>query len=165
MKRLLYVVAPMVAVFIGVVVWPSVWSSVSAREPEQPRPLILRTAEYHAKLIDCHDGDTCTFQVYYGFGQSGTYDFRLCDVYAPELKEARGEEARTVVKQMLNTGPIKLRVAQKSSCQDANRCEQRAQNRYLAYWIAGDIDVGGSMVKIGLARWARGSEPVCGRKR
>lgn len=127
--------------------------------------LVHRTREYPASLVSCHDGDTCTFELHLGFGLRSTKRVRLCDVYAPELNRQGGVEARDAAESLLGSGPIKLRVALKSRCSDSNLCEQSAQGRVMAYWIAGDVDVGATLVKRKLARWYRKGEDRCGRTR
>ena len=127
--------------------------------------------EHSAQLIECYDGDTCTFRVALGFGVEVTLRVRLCDVYAAEIRgtygkeQARAQAARAEAVGLLQSGPIILRFALKSRCSDPNRCVQMTLDRYMAEWIAGDVNVGGTLVKRGLARWAKGKEPTCARKR
>lgn len=127
--------------------------------------LIYRTREYPATLVMCHDGDTCTFDVQLGFGTTIRQDFRLCDVYAPEIHQPGGGRAREALEELTMRGRVLLQVAQKSRCKDPNRCEQTAQSRVMSYWTVDGRDVGKELVMRGVARWYRPGEERCGRTR
>lgn len=57
----------------------------------------------YARLVDIHDGDTVRLDVDQGFSVHSYQWIRLLDVWAPELNEEGGPEARELVRDWFDT--------------------------------------------------------------
>ena len=94
---------------------------------------------HDAKYLECHDGDTCTFDVLQGFGNRKTIDVRFCHVNAPEMKTGiPGLNSKHWLQAQLRMAQvIQLHVPQKNPCSQTNRCEKRSFTRVMA-WVMAD---------------------------
>ena len=110
------------------------------------------TREYPAVLVECYDGDTCTFDI--NIFDSITYraNIRFCDIDTPEMNKSTKEaaiKARDEALALMTNRTIKLRFPL-----NTKQNFQKTFDRYLAYIIADDIDVGATLVKREFAVWS-----------
>ena len=99
------------------------------------------TRDYDAKLVDCYDGDTCTFDIQLGLGVVlARQTIRFCDINTPEIRPlATREEATKVRDNVLHliksARVVKLRIPQKKTCEENNCDDKGKYGRWLAYVI------------------------------
>ena len=72
------------------------------------------SADYNATVVNVHDGDTITARVELGFDVSVTHQFRLKDVYAPELKSEKGELCRKKLEELMGSNILIRTITTKS---------------------------------------------------
>jgi len=106
------------------------------------------TKDYNATLIDCHNGNTCTFDIHLGLGVVLTKQtVRFCDINTP----AETTKTKDNVLHLIKTArSVILRIPQKKNCTD--NCDDRGKyGRWLAYIIIDGNNLNQMMLDNGLA--------------
>ena len=84
--------------------------------------------QYSAEVLEVHDGDTITARLDLGFDVSIVKNLRLLDVYAPELKEEKGQICRDKLHSLIPVG-IKIDVM---SIKTKTGSDLKSFDRYIA---------------------------------
>ena len=84
--------------------------------------------QYKAEVLEVHDGDTITARVDLGFEVSVVKDFRLLDVYAPEMKEPTGPICQKKLHSIIPVG-IKIEII---SLKTKTGNDLKSFDRYIA---------------------------------
>lgn len=102
---------------------------------------------YRATALGVHDGDTFTARVDVGFRTSVELELRVADLYAPELAEPLGQEARGALQHMLAAGApliVETRKAKRTGR------DLRSFERYVAdVWTWTGVNVREAMTAAG----------------
>jgi len=98
--------------------------------------------DYNATLIECYDGDTCTFNIHFGLGVVlAKQTVRFCDINAPEIRPLKTRQEATKVRDNVvylirSARKVQLRIPQKRNCDDPDTCDDKGKyGRWLAYII------------------------------
>jgi endonuclease YncB( thermonuclease family) len=103
---------------------------------------------YRATAVAVHDGDTFTARVDVGFRTTVELELRIADVYAPELNEPRGQEARGTLSQLLAVGPL---IVETRKAKRTGR-DLRSFERYVAdVWTWTGLNVAEALIAAGVA--------------
>lgn len=93
---------------------------------------VCRATDYPIELIRVHDGDTIVARIDLGFSMQIVDRIRFAKFDAPELKDAKGVEARDFLSAYLAGKKLILRT---------NRTDRDNYGRALGIVLAGGIDV------------------------
>lgn len=124
---------------------------------------------YPAQLVDCYDGDTCTFNIVVAekdvsLGQNLMQHItitrkdqrvRLCDINAPEMKgdaKVAATKARDdLLSWIRNAKTIELRAAQKNICEEETCDSIEKYGRMLGWIYADGVNLNAKQVESGNA--------------
>lgn len=105
--------------------------------------LAIEPYQYKAEVLEVHDGDTITARVDLGFDVSVVKDFRLLDVYAPEMKEPTGPTCQKKLHSMIPVG-IKIEII---SLKTKTGSDLKSFDRYIAIVKYKGRDINKEMVE------------------
>lgn len=112
---------------------------------------------YTVSLVDCYDGDTCTFNFHLGMQvQLSNETVRLCDINAPEIRPLATREAATKTRDRLlailkAAKKIEAKVPQSTRCEPGSCDKTGKYGRTLVKLYADGVYVNQLLVDEGLA--------------